>query len=164
MNTQSNTPHSPFEHAVLTHQNRIYRTALSILGNVAEAEDIVQETFLRLYQYTGNFESVEHEKAWLIRVAVNLCKNKMRSSWWKNRTELLDIYPAKTEEEQELINEVMKLDYKYRTVIHLYYYEGYSTSEIARITGQKEGTVRSLMTRARKQLKLQLTTSTQIFF
>lgn len=156
MNTESIRPDDSFEALVKEYENQIYRAAVAILGNTAEAQDIVQDVFIKLYEHTGLFTSKDHEKAWLLRVAINLCKNKLRSSWWRKSTPLLETIPAKTEQQQELLEYVMSLPAKYRSVIHLYYYEGYSTREIAQITGQKEPTVRSLMTRARAQLKEQL--------
>lgn len=152
------TPES-FEQKVLAYQNKIFRTAVAILKNVPEAEDITQETFIRLYEHTEPFENSEHEKAWLLRVTINLCKNKLRSCWWKRHVPLLESLPAPTPEEHDLLALIMTLPAKYRTVLHLFYYEGYSTKEIAAITGQKDATVRSLLSRARTKLKLQLETS-----
>jgi len=123
------------------------------MGNRAEAEDILQEVFIRVLEKKPVFQSPEHEKAWLIRVTVNQCKSRLRSTWWRKTEPLLDTYPAKTNEQEYLIDSVMALPTKYRVVIHLFYYEGYSTKEIAEITQQKEPTVRSLLTRARKKLQ-----------
>lgn len=145
-----------FEALVLKYEQPLYRTALAMLGNVTEAEDIVQDVFIKLYEFPGTFSSNEHEKAWLIRVTINLCKNRLRSSWWRKSAPLLDTLPAKDPKQFELLEYVLSLPVKYRTVIHLYYYEGYSTKEIALLTGQKESTVRSLMSRARSQLKEKL--------
>ena len=154
-------PDDSFEALVTEYEKQIYRAAIAILGNVTEAQDIVQDVFIKLYEFTGEFTSKEHQKAWLLRVTINLCKNKLRSCWWRKSAPLLDTIPAKDQEQLELMEYVMSLPAKYRTVIHLYYYEGYSTSEIAHITGQKEPTVRSLMSRARNQLKEKL--SKEIF-
>ena len=156
MNTESSRQEDSFEMLVTEYENMLYRTALSILGNIAEAQDIVQDVFIKLYEHTGMFVSKEHEKAWLLRVTINLCKNKLRSCWWRKSAPLLETIPAKDEEQHELLEYVLSLPAKYRTVIHLYYYEGYSTKEIADITDQKETTVRSLMSRARTQLKEKL--------
>ncbi|HBI73785.1 MAG TPA: RNA polymerase subunit sigma-70 [Lachnospiraceae bacterium] len=143
-----------FEVFVTKHENRLYRTALAITGNVADAEDMVQEAFLRAYEKAPEFESEEHEKAWLIRVTVNLCNSCLRSPWRKRTTPLLDSYPAAQSKQQELVEQIMTLPSKYRTVIHLFYYEGYSIKDISMLTGQKEATVRSHLTRARQKLKL----------
>ena len=142
-----------FEAFVTKHENRLYRTALAITKKLSDAEDIVQEVFLCAYEKAPEFESEEHEKAWLIRVTVNLCKSQLRSPW-RNRTEpLLDSYPAAEPEQYELLEQILALPSKYRTVIHLFYYEGYSIKDISGLTGQKEATVRSHLTRARQKLK-----------
>ncbi len=142
-----------FETFVTKHENRLYRTALAITGNMSDAEDIVQEVFLRAYEKAPEFESEEHEKAWLIRVTVNLCNSRLRSPWRKRTVPLLDSYPATEPEQYELLEQIMTLPPKYRTVIHLFYYEGYSIKGISELTGQKESTVRSHLTRARQKLK-----------
>ena len=142
-----------FEALVTRHENRLYRTALAVSDSVSDAEDAVQETFLRAYEKAPDFESDEHEKAWLIRVTVNLCVSRLRSPWYKRTAPLLDSYPAENKSQLELLEQVLSLPLKYRAVIHLFYYEGYSVREIAGLTKQKEGTVRSLLTRARQKLK-----------
>ena len=140
--------------AVITkHENKLFRTALAILGNKADAEDIVQDAFIKLFEKQQNFESAEHEAAWLIRVTVNLCKNRLRSYWWRRTVPLLDTYPAQNDDQLEMMQIILTLPSKYRGVIHLFYYEGYSTKEIAEITDQNESTVRQQLTRARRMLK-----------
>ncbi len=145
-----------FEALITRHENRLYRTALTVMGNVSDAEDMVQEAFLRAYEKAPEFISEEHEKAWLIRVTVNLCNSRLRSPWRKRREPLLDSYPAPKPEQRELLGHVLSLPPKYRAVIHLFYYEGYPVKDIAELTGQKESTVRSLLTRARQKLKSDL--------
>ena len=115
-----------FEAIVTKHENRLYRTALAITGNMSDAEDIVQEAFLRAYERAPDFETEEHEKAWLIRVTVNLCNSRLRSPWRKRTEPLLDSYPAMDLKQHELLERILALPPKYRTVIHLFYYEGYS--------------------------------------
>lgn len=144
---------STAEEVVSKYENMLYRVALSHTGIREDAEDMVQETFLRWLSARPEFESEEHEKAWLLRVVINLCNNLVKKRGRRGETELLDIYPAKTEEEQGLIELVMKLPPKHRDAVYLYYYEGYSTKEIARIMDTKEATVRSWMLRGREQLK-----------
>ena len=141
------------EAIIIKHQNKLYRTALAIMGNKSDAEDVVQDAFIKLFEKHLNFESPEHEAAWLIRVTVNLCKNRLRSHWWKRTVPLLDAYPAQNDSQLGLMQTVMSLPPKYRGAIHLFYYEGYSTKEIAEITAQKESTVRQQLTRARRMLK-----------
>ena len=145
-----------FEAFVTKHENTLYRTALAVMGNVSDAEDVVQEAFLRAYEKAPEFQSEEHEKAWLIRVTVNLCNSRLRSPWRKRRLPLLNSYPASEPEQHELLEQIVALEPKYRTVIHLFYYEGYSVKDISELTGQKEATVRSHLTRARQKLKLVL--------
>lgn len=142
-----------FEVFVTKHENRLYRTALAITGNVSDAEDVVQEAFLRAYEKAPEFESEEHEKAWLIRVTVNLCNSCLRSPWRKRTEPLLDSYPAMDLKQHELLERILALPPKYRTVIHLFYYEGYSIKDISGLTGQKEASIRSHLTRARQKLK-----------
>lgn len=151
----ANKPCRPedFEVFVTKHENRLYRTALAIMGDVSDAEDIVQETFLRAYEKAPAFESEEHEKARLIRVTLNLSYSRLRSPWRKLTEPLLESYPAAEPEQSELLEHVFNLPPKYRSVIHLFYYEGYSVKEAAYLTGRKESTVRSLLTRARQKLK-----------
>ena len=153
MCAQSSRPVDWVEGILLRYKDKVFRTALAIMGSYADAEDVSQEVFLKLYEKQPDFESTEHEAAWLVRVTVNLCKNQLRSFWRKNTLPLLETHPAQDEEQHGLTEIVYSLPPKYRTVIHLYYYEGYSTKEIAEITGQKESTVRSHMRRARHTLK-----------
>jgi len=153
VNSQSSRPVGGVEETVERYGDRLLRTAVAIMGSSAEAEDIVQDVFVKLIEKHPHFESAEHETAWLIRVAVNLCKSRLRSHWWQKTVPLLDIYPAQTHEQQDIIETVFALPSKYRVVVHLHYYEGYSTKEIAEITEQKESTVRQHLTRARRMLK-----------
>ncbi len=142
-----------FEAVVMKHENRLYRIALAITGIMSDAEDIVQEAFLRAYEKAPEFETDEHEKAWLIRVTINLCNSRLRSPWRKRVVPLLESYPASEPVQHELLEIIMTLPPKYRTVIHLFYYEGYSIKDISVLTGQKESTVRSHLTRARQKLR-----------
>jgi len=140
------------ETLLFQYENTLYRAALAILGDAHEAEDAVQDAFLRCLEKEPDFESPAHEKAWLLRVTVNGCKSRLRSLWRRRTAPLLDTYPAAGPEEQSLMETIGKLPAKDRTVLHLYYYEGYQTAEIAEMTGWREGTVRSRLTRARVKL------------
>ncbi|WP_297234904.1 RNA polymerase sigma factor [uncultured Flavonifractor sp.] len=140
------------ETLLLQYENTLYRAALAILGDAHEAEDAVQDAFLRCLEKDPDFESPAHEKAWLLRVTVNGCKSRLRSPWRRRTAPLLDTYPAAGPEEHSLMEAIGKLPAKDRTVLHLYYYEGYQTAEIAELTGWREGTVRSRLTRARAKL------------
>lgn len=141
------------EELVCRYENMLYRVALSHTGVKEDAEDMVQETFLRWLSARPEFENEEHEKAWLLRVSINLCTNLVKKKGNRGTAELLDIYPADDPEQAELMDMVMRLPPNYRDAIYLFYYEGYSTAEIAGIMDQKESTVRSFLHRARKQLK-----------
>ena len=141
------------EEVVREHENKLFRAAVAIVGSQAEAEDIVQNVFVKLWEKQPNFESLAHQTAWLITVTVNLCKSRLRSHWWKKTVPLLLTHPAQNDEQHEVMEAIFALTPKYRTVIHLFYYEGYSTAEIATITKQKETTVRQQLTRARRLLK-----------
>ena len=136
-----------------THTNTLYRTALAILGNPSEAEDAVQDTFLRYLETRPQLRDSEHEKAWLLRVIINACRSRLRAAKRHPLTELLDSYPARGPEESAVVEAVLALPPRERTAVHLFYYEGYSTQEIAALTGQRPGTVRSHLSRARVRLR-----------
>ena len=141
------------EELVLKYENMLYRVALTHTGIREDAEDMVQETFLRWLTARPEFESEEHEKAWLLRVVINLCNNLVKKRGRRGETELLDIYPAKTQEEQGLIELVMKLPPNQRDAIYLFYYEGLPVERISRLLDRRESTVRSDLRRGRAKLK-----------
>ena len=147
------TDHSRLEFLVNTYEDTLYRAALAILGDVCEAEDAVQDAFLRCWEKAPEFDSPEHAKAWLLRVLVNGCRSRLRSPWRRRTVPLLESYPAADPEERGTLEAIQALPAKERAVLHLYYYEGYKTAEIARLTGEREGTVRSRLSRARGKLK-----------
>jgi len=138
------------------YSDMVYRIARVQMKNTSDADDIFQETFLRLVRYGDTLESEEHAKAWLIRVTLNNCKKHFSSAWVRHTASMEAVeYTASTEPELErsdLYEAVCSLPYKQKTVIHLHYYEGYSVQEIAALTGRKEGTVKSDLHRARKEL------------
>lgn len=142
-----------------TYKDTVYRVALNALGSPHDADDIVQETLLRLLQRKEPFESEAHAKHWLIRVALNLCKNVFRSPWRKYAPlEELDAAAVfDTPEQGALYAEVMALPEKYRTVLYLFYYEEYAVKEIARLLGISESAVTTRLSRARQALKANLT-------
>ena len=140
------------EHMVDEYATMLLRVAYSQLNNRAEAEDAVQEVLLKYIEKAPVFQSAEHEKAWLLRVTVNHCKNRLASAWFRKRAELDEGIPSLDGPEQEVLAAVTALPIKYRAVIHLYYFEGYSTKEIAEILHSRPNTVSSRLSRARALL------------
>ena len=134
--------------------NGILRMAYSYLHNMSDAEDILQETLIRYLQTAPVLSSPAHEKAWLLKVAANLSKNRIAYNRLRQTDELEETLVAEKREDLRFVwSAVRELPDKYREVIHLYHYEGCSTAEIARILGCKEATVRTNLRRGRQQLK-----------
>lgn len=152
------------EEVIRRNSDTVYRLAYSLVRTRADADDIYQEVFLRYVRKVPAFDSTEHEKAWFMRVTINCCKNLWKSPWMQRRSALENntlergaaqeaaVYEA-AEEDQLLIETVRQLPEKYRAVIHLFYYEELSVEEIGKITNSKASTVRTRLTRARRQLK-----------
>ena len=141
-----------------TYSDQLLRLAYSLLNNVPDAQDVCQEALLKGLDHADDFESREHERAWLIRVTINLCKN-LRRSPWRTRTVGLDTVAEQAAfqpEEGGVLEEVQQLPAKYREVLVLYYYMGYDTNEIADILGIRAEAVRARMSRARQKLRLGL--------
>ena len=138
--------------------NTVYRICFSFMKNTADTEDMVQETFLRLLGSGVGFVSEEHEKAWLIVTASNLCKDALKK-WWR-RTEDIDDPALGLQqppfEIDSVLDAIMKLPADQKCAVYMYYYEGYSTAEIAGYLGCPQATVRSRLSRARKTLKRKL--------
>ncbi|MDI9514316.1 MAG: RNA polymerase sigma factor [Clostridiaceae bacterium] len=140
------------------HVKTVYRVCFMYMKNNHDTEDMVQNTFLRLMRDGTRFESEEHEKAWLIRTATNLCKDHFRH-WWSKRVGMDAVADVAAEDAitiDETLNKVIKLPSKYKTVVYMYYYEGYSTVEIARILGKKVSTIRSHLHTGRKLLRIEM--------
>lgn len=136
----------------------VYRVALTQMRNVQDAQDVFQDVFLRLVKYLPTLENEDHIKAWLLRVTINCSKSNLTSAWRRHTQPLLEEEKLtfQTEEQLDLYEHINKLPKKYRTVIYLFYYEELSIKEIADITSQKETTVKSQLSRARKLLKNEL--------
>ncbi len=141
------------EELVNKYENTLLRAALAILGDVQEAEDAVQETFLRYLEKRPELRDEGHEKAWLLKVTANRCKSVLRVKKRRPTVELLDVYPAPDDETGALVEAIQALPANQRAAVHLHYYEGYTTDEIAHILGQRPGTVRSHLSRARETLR-----------
>lgn len=139
------------------HVDTVYRLCYSFMRNPADAEDMTQETFLRLMSQGKTFENDRHEKAWLIVTASNLCKDSLKK-WWR-KTEDIEQYSAVIPAEddvRDVLPAILALPKKYKAVVYMYYYEGYSTGEIAGFLHCPESTVRSRLQRARTQLRMHL--------
>lgn len=127
------------------------KLAFSYLKNMFDAQDIVSEVFIA-YMNAPHFDSGEHEKAWLIRVTINKCKNFLRDSKKMRPAEAVHYQPPQTEH-IEILSAVMSLPEKYRLPVHLYYYEDMSIAEIAEALGEKPATIGTRLARARTMLK-----------
>ncbi len=142
------------EELIDKYEDILFRAALAILGDVQEAEDAVQDTFLRYLEKRPELRDRDHEKAWLLKVTANRCKSVLRTRKRHPAVELLDIYPAPEEEgSRELMEAILTLPANQRLAVHLHYYEGYTSEEIGAILGQRPGTVRSHLSRARDALR-----------
>ena len=146
----------PVQELVDMYKNNIYAAAFNICKSSADAEDVVQETFLQYYITKKEFDDEKHIRYWILRVAINKAKNIQSSFRRKNETTLEDYVETltfETPESRELFEEVMKLPEKYRVVIHLFYYEDYSVKEIAKILRVTESSVKVRLSRGRAKLK-----------
>ena len=133
------------------------RIAYQRTGNIHDAQDITQDVFLSLMQRDLSPLSENELKAYIIRTAVNKCNDFHRRLTRRNVVYFDDTEPIFTEEEQSILDEVLKLPKKYRDVVYLHYYEGYQVKEIAEMLGSKPATISSQLNRAREKLKLMLT-------
>ena len=140
---------------IKSYGDSILRVSYSYLRSMSDAEDILQDTLIQLLRYKPAFVSTEHEKAWLLKVAINLSKNRLKSAWFKKTQPLTkEEFPEPLSEELSYVWEaVSQLPIQYREVIHLFYEEDYTTAEISKLLEKKEVTVRSMLYRARKRLK-----------
>lgn len=139
------------------HLNTVYRVAFTYMKNSFDAEDAAQETFARLIRSGETFKSPEKEKAWLIVTVSNVCKDMLRRHYRSDRN--LDDYEylaAPAYEIDETMEAILALPAKYKTVVYLFYYEGYTAREIARLLGEKPNTVNTRISRARHLLKTML--------
>ncbi|MGN0161014.1 MAG: RNA polymerase sigma factor [Lachnospiraceae bacterium] len=135
----------------------LFRFCVGFCGNREDAEDTVQIAYMKLWNSKMDFESIEHAKNWLYKVAVNYMKDTMKLKW-KN-VELISEYADvsfENDEMSELFEIVQSLEKEYRIVILLYYYEGYSVKEIGKILGAKESTISTRLQRARQKLRFKL--------
>lgn len=148
-------------HIINKYSDMVYRMAYSLVKNKYDAEDIYQEVFVRFFSKRPQFQSEDHEKAWFLRVTINLCKNLWKTAWRQKVISLGEDLEERLEEadslgtveEKGLIEVVKSLPQKYRVVIHLFYYEELSIEEISKVLKMKPATVRTHLTRARAKLR-----------
>ena len=136
------------------HFTMVYRVCFSYMKNAPDAEDAVADVFAKLLIKGIDFESKEHEKAWLLRVAINQCKDSLKH-WWRRNSNIDNhqIQESDLLRENYVLEIVLGLPKRYKDVIYLYYYEGYGTAEIAKILKKPHSTVRYHMREARNLLK-----------
>lgn len=146
----------PVEILIEKYKNNIYAVAFNICKNKYDAEDVVQDTFIQYLSHKKDFQSEQHIRAWIIRVAINKAKNKNNLFFRRNSLPLEDYMETLTfesDESHELFEAVMKLPEKYRIVIHLFYYEDYSVQEIADILKITQSNVKVRLSRGRLSLR-----------
>ncbi|MGB4658573.1 MAG: sigma-70 family RNA polymerase sigma factor [Mobilitalea sp.] len=134
----------------------LIKLAFTYLKNIADAEDVTQDVFVSLMRREKGFHSDDHEKAWLLRVTINKCKNQLKSARNRLNVPLEDDISYFPEEQSEVLHIVTDLPEKYRTVIHLYYYEEYSINEIAKMLAKRPATIGTWLARGRNLLKNKL--------
>lgn len=142
-----------------TYGDRLFAAAFSVCRNPADADDVVQDTLIKYHTLGKDYESEDHLKAWLLRVAINRAKDVAASFWRRNRVsweDYMDTLTFAAPEDSDVFEAVMRLPDKYRLTIHLYYYEEYSIREIAELLRCREGTVKSQLSRGRTLLKTML--------
>lgn len=155
MNTRNETE---VARVLQTYGNMLYRTAYLLLGNPHDVQDALQEVLLRYMEKAPDFQSPNHEKAWLLRVTSNCCKDCLRFRMRHaciDLESLRELLPAPNK--RQLAQELYALPAKYKTVLILFYFEGYSAKEIAQIVGLSENAVKKRLQRAREALKKELT-------
>lgn len=148
-------PNEQAERLVNAYADAILRLSYSYLKNTDDAQDICQTVFVKLLSEPREFESAEHERAYVLRMASNACKDLLKSSWRKRTCGLDTVLevPAPEAEEGGVLAAVNELPDNYRTVIYLHYYEGYQASEIGKILGVPTATIHTRLARGRARLK-----------
>lgn len=147
------------------YQAMLYRIAFSNMKNRADAEDAVQEAFLRYMKGEKPIQNKEHEKAWLIRTTINICIDVLKSSWYRKTVAWDESLPLAAQniylpyqiKDDKTLEAVLKLPVHYRNPIYLFYYEDYSIHEIAGVLNEKEATIKTRLRRGREEVKRILT-------
>lgn len=148
------------EYFFKTYYSLVFRVAFMELKSHADAEDVIQEVFIRLIRYNPEFEGLEHEKAWLIRTTINLCKDFLKSKWNQSTVgmdaisgEELKFFKVPYVQQDDMVQNLFELPEKYRRALYLFYYEDYSIKEISDVLEIPEGTVKTNLKRGREELK-----------
>ena len=141
------------EEVIRFYSDMVYRLAFARTGTRYDADDVYEEVFLRYLKKKPKFKSEEHRRAWLLRVTINCSNSFLTSAWQRRVQELPEDLPFQQPEDYQLYDQLQQLSAKYRSVIHLFYYEEMSVEEIGEILHRKPSTVRTQLTRAREQLR-----------
>ena len=161
VNKMNHKKEEQMKEVIQTYGDLLYRTGYVLLGNPHDVQDILQEVFIKYMEKAPSFRDREHEKAWLLRVTVNTCKDCLRFQkrhTCSNLEELENMCAAPTD--TNLLKDVLALPLKYKTVLLLHYVEGYQIGESARITGLSENAVKKRLQRGREALRRQLADDT----
>jgi len=139
------------------YSDMVYRICFIYLGNRPEVDDVFQEVFLKLFQKNTSFTSEDHEKAWLIRVTINQCKDVLKGFWWKKIDLVENIeLPEHNSDERDVLMLVLSLPQKYKDIIYLYYYQEYTVPQIGQLLKRSENTIYSQLHRARELMRQKL--------
>lgn len=140
---------------VNTYADTILRISYQYLKQICDAEDICQTVFLKYLTSNPEFDSIEHEKAWIIRTAINACKDHLKSAFFRRTVPMDEAaeIAAPQEPESEVLEALKTLPENYRVSLYLHYYEQYSAKEIAQVMGKKEATVTQYLSRGRRKLR-----------
>ncbi|MDD2587176.1 MAG: sigma-70 family RNA polymerase sigma factor [Syntrophomonadaceae bacterium] len=160
LDTGAENSESQIEQILRKYSNMVYRLAYARTKNRADAQDLLQEVFLRCLKSNVQFNDDEHCKAWLIRTTINCSKSLLSSAWFSKTVSMKENLPDSLhnleDEKSEIFYAVLELPVKYRMVVHLYYYEDYSVAELSKLLNRKESTVKTQLYRARELLKQKL--------
>ncbi len=136
---------------------RVYRLAMVLMGNISDAEDVTQTVFLKAWEKKPDFRDSDHEIAWILTTTRNQCKDIHKSFYRRKRTDLENApepqVTLETQMDSEIWEALQSLTEKYRMVLYLYYYEGYSVRELSVILGRRESTLQTQLATGRKQIK-----------
>lgn len=145
--------------AIEQYSNMIRRLCMIHLKNYADTEDIFQTVFLKYVLSSVSFKNEEHEKAWFIRVTINACKDLLKSFFHSRTVSLDEIMEQPSEistDDREVLEAVLSLPQKYKDVVYLHYYEGYTAPQISRMLGRNVNTIYTLLTRSKQLLREKL--------